>query len=263
MSQTMLDAFFILKKNVVSNDIEQRIASEKEEFYKKCLISCNESVCKNEKLCLKTQISEMKRKCEQIESAVSTCNDVIEEKNKKIEDLKKMLKTARIEQNDTNEIKANEENENHTQVSTSCSVPTSNQMVKNELSFSEFKDIFDEQQLAELRSIGCTVRDDSRFISLAIKHIYKGRLECLKNKSVSGRGRTKTEVKEKVTPAKVTILEKMFDERIKMTNDAAQHKNRFKHLNKFIKDAIANINRSVHAKEIESSACSRLEIDLK
>lgn len=257
MIQTSLKKFFNTTKN--SNNLlesdKKHSGSVQDKFYTEILTQhCNKESCVNEKSNLKKKINDMKKKNNQIEIAIKTCATIIEKKKTEIDILQKTLKSTEFNLIGTKEPaeKVIEPKEKKSKVI---------QAEGSQLSFTKFFEYFNELELAEIRSIGCSPREDSKFITLCLKAIYKGRLECLKNKSVSGRGRTKNESKEKLTPSKMPIIQEMFTERINIvTNIDSERSNRLKVLNKLIKDGISNINRS-NTKATEIDACCRLKND--
>lgn len=129
--------------------------------------------------------------------------------------------------------------------------------VSNLLRFTGFSNIFTSNQLAELRTIGLSAREDSSFVSSVMKFLYAGRLTILKTKSVSGRSTKIDQPKEKITPEKENVIRKTFAERMIDVND--DKLGREKKLNKFIKDALINIGKSVEMKEKQKQIVRRLE----
>lgn len=130
-------------------------------------------------------------------------------------------------------------------------------MVLNVLQFFDFSNVFTSDQLADLRSIGLSAREDSSFVSSILKFIYADRITILKLKPVSGRTTKIDHRKEKITPEKDKIIRKMFFERLLDVEDGRSE--REKKLNNRIKDALNNIATSVENKEKEKKIVRRLE----
>lgn len=123
--------------------------------------------------------------------------------------------------------------------------------------FCEFSNVFASEQLAELRSIGISEREDSTFILSLMRMIYADELTKLKVKSVSGRTTKKDQPKQKFTPEKEKIIRKMYAERLIDVKD----NNRANKLNKLIKNALRNIVKSIEAKENEKKIARRLDFN--
>lgn len=171
--------------------------------------------------------------------AIKTCSLIIAEKECEIDQLKRM----------------------HSQIYSSNEPATISS--QNSLCFHQFEPNFCSSQLADLRSIGTTKRDDSKFISLVIKFMYNENLPCLKTKSVSGRSVKQGETKTQISPEKVTILKNIFSERIYgATDDDSERNERKKKLNRLIKDALHNISKRIDANEKEKEVAKRLKFDI-
>lgn len=66
-----------------------------------------------------------------------------------------------------------------------------------------------------------------------------------------------------MTPAKHRLLTEIYTERIlNATQDCAERVSRNKKLNKYIKDAIHNITKTIDPKELEKETCQRLANNL-
>lgn len=223
-------------------------------FYQRCLkeTQCTDTTYSALKSNLKNQISDLKAKNKQAEEAIKICSTVIEHKDMEIENLKKLLngmslnsipaeattssKTVSASQNHTIEM--------HSERSGSIAIATaiSNEALseQNRFIFSDCSQ-FDAKQLSVLRSIGIIPKEDSTFVATAVKYLYEGKIDTLQNKTLTGRGKNKS----KLTPEKVSIVGKMFEERINnLTIDENIRNQRLKKLNTYIKDAISNTNRA-------------------
>lgn len=242
-----------VEKNTISPSV-----SVHNQFYKNCLQQQHE--CQNE-LCVKTKRELLKKKegirekIRKNEEAIRICSMVLSEKNEEI---------ARLH----GEIESIETSE--TQLSNSNSVPdiASQQSISNvtanaeerTISFGTFLNEFAELELAELRSVGDSIRDDSTFVASSVKYLYKENLGVLKQKSLTGRTTKSGQTKQPMTPQKYDTLSRIFIERINgITNDHIEKESRTKCFNRLIKDAINNINRATQTKEIEKKACELLK----
>lgn len=216
-----------------------------EQFYQDCMKVCENVTCI-------TAISELNRKKEEIrtkigniEEAISRCKSVLKEKDDEIQRLQ-------------NEIGSDVGNKNASSVQ-----PAEPDIASaNMESFVAFGAYFTNDELSHLRSIGPDNSSDSTFVLQCVKFLYKQNLHVLKHKSVTGKS-TKGEVKEPISPNKYKILTDVFDERVNITTqNAVNCKPRAKGLNKFIKNAINNVNRTNQINEVEKDACKQLEMVL-
>lgn len=105
--------------------------------------------------------------------------------------------------------------------------------------YTNFNKNISKDILSELNSIGNSKREDSAFIALAIKGLYNGNIETIKQKSLSGR--SKKGETSGISPEKKKILERLYDERISYISDIDE--SRKNNLNKLIRNAIDNANR--------------------
>lgn len=271
MNQPKIKEFFkVTKKGNNNYEVEEdNYVLESERFYDNCLLNmCDKQICLEEKSNQKEKIIELSNKCEQIESAIASVNSIIKDKDHEIDTLRKNLEATKIQHLQITPLE-NTPALNYSQIAQTTSLangtPTLNKKVEvmdAGLSFVKFSEKFRDSQLAQLRSIGPTIRDDSTFITTLMKFLYNGKFDTLMNKSVSGRGRTKAEKKEKITPEKNSLMTEMFSERInEVTTDINDRNNRIKHFNKYIKDAIANINRFEKCKKEQADVCRQLALD--
>lgn len=244
-----IEKYFQKQKNIPRiSGVNER--NEVAEFYnshlkrqiKKCGDKCNEG-----KKLLREQIKELEIKCSQYEAAFNSCSMVMREKDKRIEELQKVIANKNPARTDDSKEKAVASSTND-----------------SELSFCIFSQQFKGQQLTSLRSIGIEPQNDSKFVRTAMTFLYEGNLEILKTKSLSGRGRTKKHNKETLSPEKVLVLSNLFKERLNMIQiDECKKTTRMKSFNRLIKDAIANINKSNESNETEIEACCRLTESMK
>lgn len=207
---------------------------QSEIFYEFCEIK--EQQCKGrcltQKAEIKKEILSVKEKKSKVEDAIKTCRAIISQKDSEIEQLKAKLPKSEED------------------------------AVQREL-FDGFSHNFTNDQLIDLRSIQPSSRGDSRFVLNAAKYLYSTELERVKTKSVLGRKRaSKNAAKEKMTPEKKLIMEKIFDERLKgLDINLLERTERAKNLNKLIKNAFGNISKSLESKSTEHEVCQRLDSD--
>lgn len=110
------------------------------------------------------------------------------------------------------------------------------------LNFAGFSSKFEETQLADIRLIGPIKREDSTFISVALRSLYHKRLELLAKKTITGR--SKNGEKEMLTPENVETIKQLFKERMNHV-EPGERAAREKNVNKYIKDAQINITKSL------------------
>lgn len=253
-------------KSTKSNEISPQkeiIPSVSKVFYQYCLAEqinlCKKTDCIERKLALQTQIGELKDKCKNAEDAVKTCKIVLVEKDLEIEQLRLRLQANVDTTRDSNQTHLDSNsvvvNSNSTDRKIAQKEPTAKKSIST-VSFSKFCDDLSSDVLADLRSIGMNIREDSKFISTIIKGVYADRLDVLKGKSVLGRGRLK-EKNSKVTPKKYDLLTGLFDERLKKI-DEPERTMRFKRLNKLIKDSMNNISKRIDQQNLEMETCRRM-----
>lgn len=248
------------------------------QFYKDCLreqqVECQNDLCINAKTDLKQKIETANKKCQDIEEAIRVCSMVVLEKDKDIEQLRAQLDKVAIKENVASDVASTSKqfsksvvnvqtqiNSNSEAVAVSSAL-SANMMDGDVRTFNEFSNVFTENELAELRSIGPSTRHDSTFVTASVKYLYKEDLSVLKSKSLTGRS-TKRQTKQAVTPKKVSILKAIFSERIhSITNDKNERLNREKSLRTYIKDAINNINRTTTNAQ-EFNVCNEIQNTLK
>lgn len=221
-NQTKKDA-----TTVFDDDRRVKAVPISKNFYDDCLAQqnskCTNLICLQPISALEMKVNDFKSKNQKIKDAIITCSSIIVEKNCEIEELNKKL----------------------------ASMKTINvgEATNADLSiFSEFSSDFSSNQLAGLRSIGQTQKEDSTFVSLALKSLYGEKLETLQTKTITGRSKPGTK-KEKMTPEKIATLGQIFHSRLMhSTNDSAERIMREKRLNKLIKDAQINITKNLQCK---------------
>lgn len=225
-----------------SNEPDHRV------FYKSCLNEqnqCQNEFCINKKNELEQKKEEVLKKIKKNEDAIKICANILSRKEEEIKKLHQDVERLEIKEKivlATGAILNTNTNENCME------------------SFSTFGNNFTAEELSQLRSIGLSSREDSTFVASCLKFAYKENISILKTKSVTGKTTKSSQTKEPVSPKKMEMFSKIFTERVNLiTNDATEREARVKRFNKYIKDAINNINKSTQSKEIEKNACKMLQ----
>lgn len=110
-----------------------------------------------------------------------------------------------------------------------------------ELIFTKFKNKFNDNELATLRSIDSKISSDSSFILTCIRYLYKNDMNRLNNISVTGRSRIKNNQKVQMSPEKREIIAEIYKERLGSLNiNENENIQRQKQVNEHIKRAIFN-----------------------
>lgn len=118
-----------------------------------------------------------------------------------------------------------------------------NQHIDNR--FEEFSVMFSIDTIKLLRKFRPKSESDSSFILAAVRGLYRDNLARLKNKSYSGI--SKNNVKQPLTPEKVTCLRSIYEKRMEYIegeinmHDKAERKKKFA---KHVKTALESINKS-------------------
>lgn len=223
-----------------SIQFEENPKTLNEGFYQNALLEqmnpCSYE-CAVDKTQLKKQISEMKLKVEKIQEAIKTAREIIYEKDKKIAELNSKLSPK--------------QSDAPIQPTTSDTSATPQPM------FQTFNNIFDNDQLAKLRSFNLQKGGDSPFIRQIVQFLYSQNLESLKIKTVCGRKNKGSVSKEKMTPEKYQTVEKVFAERLNQF-DSSERSARIQRLNRLLKDAFANISKAEEMKNTEKKTCQNL-----
>lgn len=283
--QTELTNYFNLQKQI-TNTVYKTNKSQTfaEQFYNSCINQKETSKCKNESCIakkneLESRIAELNGKCAKAEEAIKLCSMVIQTKNDEIANLTKLSNketqfSANIPCNSTNAQMENNqiekqpsltttpkslENHSHDNLPTLAITSCNSQSETN--IYDNFSHSFTQRQLSVLRSISNSIRDDSAFIREAVKDLYEDKIDCLEQKSLTGRGKNN---KSCMTPEKVAILSNLFTERMSnMKLCDSERGVRTKKFNTLIKDAIHNINKSNGMKKSEKNVCQSIEMSLK
>lgn len=108
--------------------------------------------------------------------------------------------------------------------------------------FHGFENQFSTDSIERLHLIGFAQKEDSAFVLAVMRGLYGGRLDVLSNKTVCGH--SKDETKQPITPAKISIIRNLFHKRLE--RDSINSAERKKKINRHIKSAIENINKTGH-----------------
>lgn len=243
MSNPITKYFVTTKKTgeIPENNCSKSIA---EQFYKNCLIqkegtSCNQSEMK---LNIKLEIKTLEEKQKKYEKNIEKVMNIICEKNTEIENLNELISQVSVKQS----IKQSS---------------NSNENVK--LSFFEFENIFTSEQLACLRSIDSSVRNDSKFINTVVKMLYGDDLHRIEQITLHGCKR-RGPAKAPMSPRKTEILQSMFETRLSYIDiDSQEQQKRSANLYKLINNSLDNVKKSIKLKKIEKEVCKRLEFESK
>lgn len=251
--QSEITSFFSQSKTVEIQLVERETAKKcvHTEFYKNCLEEqkneCRNGSCVKAIAEVSRKKEEMREKIRSIEEAISMCTSILSDKDVEIERLGKQADNFTAKKNAPN---------NDIQSNACGAFNISTESVK---SFATFSKEFTEDELSNLRSINAAKSGDSTFVATCVKYAYKQNLSALKNKSVTGKSRKHGQAKQPVTPSKYKRLSEIFAERVNMiTKNVAESKARKNGFNKYMKDAISNINRKTQTDDVEN-ACKQLE----
>lgn len=112
--------------------------------------------------------------------------------------------------------------------------------------FESFEQHLSESVLRQLKTFGDTSKEDSSFISCAVKDLYRDNVELIKKLSLSGRIEGKTQISQE----NKAILEKLFAERLSYIPSSEVDEVRRQNLNKLIRNVIDCANKKKrHQKE--------------
>lgn len=267
------------------------------------VLKCDAESCAKIKADINNQIYSLREKCEKLAGSIDIAKSVLKEKDEEIEFLRKKMspsysapvistKIAIVpattpvkipatipvtipEETPSDSFSKEEPNEATNKTTETTAVASSQRKEAiaqtNEIkidrekpTFTTFSHNFDNNQLAQLRSTGQLQRDDSTFVANSLKFIYDENLDSIKGKSLTGRGRHKTDKKTQLTPEKVLILKNLFGERLNyITRNEDEKKLREKSFNKHIKNAVANITRTADKLKINMEIQRKLEENLE
>lgn len=109
---------------------------------------------------------------------------------------------------------------------------------------STFENVLTQNELAKLRSIGTSKKEDSSFILNSIRFLYKNDIDKISSLSLTGRSRG-TEAKQKISPQKYDTIKNMFSERLaSLKLNSTEYTDRSKQINTLMKNAFINTKRN-------------------
>lgn len=114
------------------------------------------------------------------------------------------------------------------------------QQIEN-CSYGDFKGIFSDECLDKLKAFGNSQKKDSPFIAIALKDLYHGNVDVIKQKGLTC-GSTSTEISA-ISPQKLTILNRLYARRLSYIPSEEVDDFRKKNLNKLIRNAIDNARK--------------------
>lgn len=118
------------------------------------------------------------------------------------------------------------------------------------------KNVFTNEHLAKLRSIGGNKKEDSSFVLNSIRFLYKNEIEKISSLSLTGRSRG-SKPKHKMSPEKQKIINDMFLERLaSLKLHSTEFTDRSKQINTLMKNAFINTKR--HGKSTEDELNNKL-----
>lgn len=209
-------------------------------YYKKCVekscskqIECVQQKCINMKTEAANNLKRVKEKRDQTLRALEMVDSMLKKKDEKI----------RV-------LRANSQSKN-----------PSNQSTDQNNLYADFRNDFDENDLAKLRSIDGSKKSDATFIRFSIQFMYKNESTRLKTISVTGRNRSGQQ-KVPMSPKKINTLKRIFSDRLKGLNlGDTERTNREAKLNTHIGRAISNESNSKKSelKELNDEINSVLE----
>lgn len=180
MSKEKITAFFAQRKQL-QFPTETRTETVQDKFYRECIEAdkskCKKSECAKKKSVLEARAKDLIAKCELHKEQIKICSNIISIKNREIEALQNQLEKSQIDcskeilsNNATDEIESD--------IQSSYVVRPDISSEKPLFDYSDFQN-FSLEQLANFRSIGHTVREDSTFILAVVRALYEEKLEVL------------------------------------------------------------------------------------
>lgn len=145
--------------------------------------------------------------------------------------------TLRVEKNVVND---------HRQIqAVSSSNSGENAMANRSVSvFQSFANNIDPKDLAKLRSIGSSKKEDSTFVLNAVQFLYKNDTKKISSLSLTGRSR-EVEPKNRMTPEKRKMIENLFAERLHSFDlDSTEVSTRNSKISSHMKNAFNTVKRS-------------------
>lgn len=258
-NHSLTEFFKTTKKANAINASSIETKSATDQFYTLCLNEqlgkCNNSICEKEKRELKAKCIEQEKKLREIQRAIDKCLEITQKKEKKIECLSSEIKVARV--SDPIACDSNSDDVSKSNVTEKVNEPTTctSKSINVNNIFSTFENVFTHDELARLRSIGPTKKDDSSFVLSSIRFLYKNDVEKISSLSLTGRSRG-TESKQKMCPEKYDTIKDLFSERLTSMNlNSTEFSDRTKQMHKLMKNAFINIKR--HGKPTDDDGMVR------
>lgn len=231
------------------------------EFYEDCVQSaivqtCADESCEEKKEELRQRLAIAKSKFEQLNRAVAVAQSICDEKDVEIANLQRQLKT----------LQCPITTENKPPLQGDCT-----QLVAQDVQFGRFNAEFSEEQMNQIKSIGESKLEDSKFVLDITRALYSDNIEKLRHVSVTGR--SKDGSKQPISPKKMNTLKSMFTERLNGIQQKQESKtqtkteidisDRMKTLNQLLNRAIFNLNTTTKNKsnneEINAKINAKLE----
>lgn len=110
-----------------------------------------------------------------------------------------------------------------------------------QIKYDKFKETLSDTCLDNLKLIGNSQREDSRFISVALNDLYRENIDILKKKTLGSR--SKDSEKTVISPEKIRTIENLFAERISYIPKAEVNSLRENNAHKLIRNALDGANR--------------------
>lgn len=236
--------FFKSKKTVGNfSDEEDDNSTIAERFYKTQIgKECAKIDCVQEKSKLQQQISETEKKIELRREQIKFAQTIIAEKNYEIARLQAVITPVEQPLVESASQFGREQMESGNQTAKINDPPMQKAGQEKNDAFAGFSLHFEEPQLADLRLIGITNREDSTFVFVAVRNLYHDRLEVLKKRSLTGRSENGD--KQSLTPENVKVIKQLFKERMCQV-EANERATRERNVNKLIKDSLENITKTM------------------
>lgn len=117
--------------------------------------------------------------------------------------------------------------------------------------FSQFADIFSQEELSALRSIPSSSSKDSTFVLQTIRYLYKENLSVLSSRTSS----SSRENKKPISPEKKNIIQQIFHERLNILKlDIIECNSRKNRLNELTATGINNVRKSFKRQSLERNS---------
>lgn len=110
-----------------------------------------------------------------------------------------------------------------------------------EVRYVDFEECIAKETLEALRDFKDTKEYDCKFVTAALRYIYRDNIEVLQKKTATNW--SKNEAKTPISPEKRHLVEQLFAQRMQYASEHEVTAERKKFLNKHIKSAIETINK--------------------